>query len=168
MTFSDLSNIGSFISGVAVLASLIFVGFQLRQNTKAFRAAASQAHTDTWKQILSPVVEHEDVARLWRIGLSDLSALSEDQRVRFFGCAAGIFRFAKSAWLQWCSGLLDTEHWEYAQGVMIQFASQPGMRSYWLLRRQYFSKEFQAWYEMLPLEHPHELYALPDPGRKHS
>jgi anaerobic selenocysteine-containing dehydrogenase len=51
MSLTGLAAIGSFVSGIAVLASLIFVGFQLRQNTKAIRAEASQAHAQNWQQI---------------------------------------------------------------------------------------------------------------------
>src|SRR5476651_1123571 len=37
MTLADLSSLGSFISGVAVLISLIYLGLQVRQNTMAHR-----------------------------------------------------------------------------------------------------------------------------------
>ena len=44
MSLADLAAIGSFVSGIAVVISFVFLGFQMRQNTKAMKAAASQAH----------------------------------------------------------------------------------------------------------------------------
>src|SRR5476651_131803 len=101
MSLADLSSIGSFLSGVAVLASLIFVGFQLRQNTRAVRATASQAHASNLQQIVTPIVESGEVARLWRLGLSNFETLTDDERVRFVAYTSGLFRFYESARLQW-------------------------------------------------------------------
>jgi hypothetical protein len=46
MSLSDLAAIGSFVSGLAVLASLIFVGFQLRQNTQAVRRGVTGTYAE--------------------------------------------------------------------------------------------------------------------------
>jgi len=42
MSLSDLAAIGSLISGVAVLISLIYLSQQIRQNTKHSRAIIQQ------------------------------------------------------------------------------------------------------------------------------
>jgi len=46
MTLSDLSSIGSFISGIGVIVSLIYLGYQTRQSTLSHRAAAYQGRMD--------------------------------------------------------------------------------------------------------------------------
>lgn len=38
MTLQDIGNIGEFIAAFGVIASLIYIGFQVRQNTRAMRA----------------------------------------------------------------------------------------------------------------------------------
>lgn len=62
MSLSDLASIGSFISGIAVLASLMFIGAQMLQNNRAIKAAASQAHAANFQQILSVAIENGEVA----------------------------------------------------------------------------------------------------------
>ncbi len=158
MTLSELSDIGSLASGLGVIASLIFVGLQLRQNTKAVRAAASQAHVNTWHELSTAVIEHADFAQIWRLGLEDINALDANQRVRFYANASAIFRFVQGSWLQWRDGHLDDCHWEIAQSVVVLFASQPGMQSYWQMRRMNYSKAFRDWYEALPQARPVSLY----------
>ena len=161
MTLSDLSSIGSFISGIAVLASLIFVGFQLRQNTQAVRATASQAHAANWQQIVEPVIENGDMARIWRAGLDDIDDLTDDERVRFIAHLSGCFRFFEGARLQWRHGQLDNEHWEYVETNVKEFIRLSGVKYYWAVRGHWHSKEFRQWLETLPQEVAlHGLYEL--------
>ena len=40
MTLQDLGNIGEFVAAFGVIASLIYVGFQVRQNTIAWPASS--------------------------------------------------------------------------------------------------------------------------------
>ena len=161
MTLADLSSIGSFLSGVAVLASLIFVGFQLRQNTRAVRATASQAHASNLQQIVTPIVESGEVARLWRLGLSNFETLTDDERVRFFAYTSGLFRFYESARLQWLHGQLDREHWQNVALQAADFARQPGIQHFWTIRAHWHSAEFQKWYEALPKQKTHSIYEAP-------
>ena len=158
MTLADLSSLGSFISGIAVLASLIFVGFQLRQNTQAVRATASQAHASNLQQIVTLVVENGEVARLWRLGLLDIDSLTDDERVRFVAFLSGLFRFWESSRLQWRHGQLDNEHWENVAQQAIDFASQPGVKHFWEIRRHWHSAEFQKWYDLLPGDKAQGIY----------
>jgi hypothetical protein len=161
MSLSDLAALGSFVSGLAVLASLIFVGFQLRQNTQAVRAGASQAHSYNWQQITMPIVESSDFARIWRLGLNDLECLTDDERVRFYGFAGATLRFFEGARVQWRHGLLDKEHWHNVEKTAIDFAATSGFRAYWAARHHWLSPEFQHWYESLSQRGAHNLYGRP-------
>jgi hypothetical protein len=42
MTLNDLANLGQIIGAIAVVISLIYVAFQIRQNTAAIRSATAQ------------------------------------------------------------------------------------------------------------------------------
>ncbi len=53
MTLSDLASVGSLVGGLAVVVSLLFVGFQLRQNTLEVRAGTSRSHAGNWSQLTS-------------------------------------------------------------------------------------------------------------------
>lgn len=161
MSLSDLASIGNFISGVAVLASLIFVGYQLRQNTQAVRAGASQAHSFNWQQITMPVIESVDFARIWRLGLDDIECLTEDEKVRFYAFAGATLRFFEGARVQWRHGQLDPEHWHNVERTAIDFAATSGFRTYWAARHHWLSPEFQDWYNSLARNHALRLYGMP-------
>ena len=151
MSLNDLESISSFISSVGVLASLMFIGAQMLQNNRAIKAAASQAHAANFQQILSVAIENGEVARLWRMGLANLSALTDDDRTRFLVLASSLFRFYEAARLQWRHGQLDKEHWENIVFQISDFGSQPGIQAYWTIRSRWHSTEFRQWFESLQL-----------------
>lgn len=159
MSLSDLAAVGSFVSGIAVLASLIFVGFQLRQNTKAIRAEASQAHAQNWQQITMQIAGSADAARIWRLGLEDIGSLTDDERVQFYAFAGAMLRFFEGARLQWRHGQLDQEHWHNVENTATDFAAAPGFKAYWAARHHWLSPGFQAWYESLSRDRAQNLYA---------
>ena len=158
MSLSDLAAVGSFVSGIAVLASLIFVGFQLRQNTKAIRAEASQAHAQNWQQITMQIAGSMEAARVWRLGLEDVESLTDDERVQFYAFAGSMLRFFEGARLQWRHGQLDREHWHNVENTAADFAAAPGFMAYWAARHHWLSPEFQQWYDALPKGGAHSLY----------
>jgi hypothetical protein len=154
MNLSDLASIGSLAGGLAVVVSLLFVGFQLRQNTLAVRAETSQSHAGNWAQITTPITEYADFARIWRRGLDGLAALTEDERARFVAFSSGVFRFFEASRLQWRHGQLDAEHWQNVEAFLKDIANRPGIIDFWALRRHLHSTEFRTWFESLPRAAP--------------
>jgi hypothetical protein len=47
MSLEDLGNVGEFVAAVAVVVSLIYLAFQIRQNTRWLRASLKQSITDS-------------------------------------------------------------------------------------------------------------------------
>ena len=152
MTLSDLSAIGSLVSGLAVLVSLIFLAAQMHQNTQAVRAVSSQAHAANMQDILSPIIIDGEVARIHRMGFDNLDALTDDERVRFFLIMSGIFRFYEAARLQWRRGQLDQEHWHQVEFQLRDIIRHSGVQTYWNLRRHWHSGDFGLWVDSLPKE----------------
>ena len=90
MNWQDLGSIGEMISAIAVVVSLVYVAFQIRQNTrqidqntKAVQAAAfdsSITHTMTARQA---IFSNEDVTRIYLQGAHDPDSLTEVDRERY-------------------------------------------------------------------------------------
>jgi hypothetical protein len=134
-----------------VLASLIFVALQLRQNTEAVRASSSQAQEAEIQNLLQPIVEEEGVAELWRIGLDQGShTLSDNQRVRWLVIMGGVTRYYHASWLMRKQGWLDKGLWHHVEHQARDVCAEKGFQDYWNARRHWFSPEFGAWIESLP------------------
>lgn len=162
MSLSDLAALGSFVSGIAVVVSFVFLAIQLRQNTQAVRASASQAHAAELSQIMEPLIAHSDIAHAWRAGLADPRALNDDDRMRFLAICSGIFRFYDTQRLQWRHGQLDAEHWHSVQTQIGDIVRLPGIQIFWQMRRHWHSAEFRSWVDALPKDGAeHGFYDLP-------
>lgn len=84
MSLNDLANLGQAVGAIAVVISLIYVAYQIRQNTNAVRAATAQSvheHFASWYHLLAADGELSQVVIA---GLKDYYAsLSEKDKARF-------------------------------------------------------------------------------------
>lgn len=149
MSLEQASFVAQIVSALAIIASLIFVGVQLRQATRAMRNSSSQAHSAIYSGVIAPIIDNAEFASIWRRGLSDPSGLNDDERVRFIACASAQFRFFESSRVQWLQGQLNEEHWQNIEAQVRSFVSQPGIQAWWKLRRHWHSEAFRAWFESL-------------------
>ena len=111
MSLSDLASIGSLVSGVAVLVSLIFVGFQVRQNTMQLRRAelnSSMEQASAWRLA---IIENAEVAELWVKGRSGTDALNASGEVRFDLLLEEALWMSFMIWDRSNGGLLDKDEW---------------------------------------------------------
>jgi hypothetical protein len=159
MSLEHASFLAQIISAVVVVASLVFVGLQLRQNTKAVRASTSQAHSAMYHDIIASLIDNGEFAQIWRKGLADLANLSADEQVRFVAFASTLFRFYESSHVQWLRGQLDKEHWHTIVQQAATLSGQTGIKGWWKLRKSWHSEAFQAWFEALEPSAGSALYA---------
>jgi hypothetical protein len=77
MTLSDLAAIGSFIGGVAVVVSFVFLAFQLRQSTHNQRTSIAIQRTALTQELSLGLFAHD--LPLWaRGGAADPSLTDEE------------------------------------------------------------------------------------------
>ncbi len=162
MSLEQASYLSQIVGVVAVVASLIFVGVQLRQNSLAVRAAASQAHSAIYHQITSSIVDDASFARIWRLAGEQFDSLEPDERVRFFAFTTILFRYYESSYVQWRRGQLDDEHWHTIVQQLTGSRGSPGIAEWWKRRKSWHSPAFQRWYETLPQNLETPLYSFED------
>ena len=159
MTLEQASFIAQIVSALAVIASLIFVGFQLRHATAAIRAASLDAYSGLYTQLVQTIVEDAEFASIWSRGLADPRGLKDQEWVRFVAYASALFRAYESSRVQWLRGRLDDEHWRTVEQQALSFASQPGLIAAWKVRGHWYSPEFRAWFEGLARTEAQRVYA---------
>ena len=75
MTIFELGALGEFAGAILLFGSLVFVGLQIRQNTKATRAVSHHTITDALNQLNLSFAKDPAVAKLWASGMNDRSSL---------------------------------------------------------------------------------------------
>ncbi|MEH6503669.1 MAG: hypothetical protein V7682_07195 [Cycloclasticus sp.] len=150
MNLQELSNIGEVVSAVAVVVSLVYLAFQIRQNTrqidentKAAQAAAfdsSIAHTLMARQA---IVENADVARIYLKGSNDPSTLSEEERVRYRLVLHNILWSIWNMQTQAQIGGLSSETWGAQLATLERVMTTPGFKWFWDNYAQEFGASFR-------------------------
>jgi len=78
----DLSQVSQIVGSIAVVASLVYVGLQVQQNTRQLQLYQNDATQSQWQAIRLLVASNREVAELWVAGLNG-DALDAVQRLRF-------------------------------------------------------------------------------------
>ncbi len=106
ITLTDLGSLGEFISAIAVVASLIYVGVQLRQNTAAIKITTSQAFTDTWNGYVSTLNLASGLAEVFFRGLKGTSQLNKGEIAQFYAFLSQAFTTYQSFFIQRQKGVV--------------------------------------------------------------
>jgi hypothetical protein len=142
MTLSDLANIGQVIGSLAVVGTLIFVGLQVRDNSKVNQASALRQNADFWLNYWLHLVDPK-FTKIYTMGMSGRTELDKQQfgqfymlcRLTFLGCANQHYQYRR--------GLLDQSGYAgFETAMKEQIATFPGMRAMWQLVRHTYSADF--------------------------
>lgn len=133
MDLAAWSQLGEAIAGFGVIASLVYVAAQIRQNTRSLRAATYHSLVGTSIDLLQSIYTQLDVARLFAkmregAGLGDLEPL---ERARAEPALLAAFRSFDNVLYQQRVGMLDPELWLGYRAVMHSFTRIPAWRE-WL------------------------------------
>jgi hypothetical protein len=144
MSLSDLASLGSFVSGFAVLISLVFLYFQLRQVTEQVRQAERNQQASIRHSRVSRTVELQltisDPSRsdAWRYGLLGTDEITDTQVGQFLALCRAFYWNLEDTFYQHEQGLLNQDAFETALGGARSLASTVGARAAWrVLRRGY-------------------------------
>ena len=140
------------MSSIAVVVTLIYLATQLRQNTKAIRAASIQALDQSITQNIALWASTRDNAVLMERGLGAHESLSEEESIHFQTLIAAFFLTMDSSFWSYRNALLPSELWEREQAVIRAWINRPGGRIAWQGKRFQVSKPFREFVESHLLE----------------
>ena len=112
MDIMELGAIGELVGGVAVVASLVYIGVQIRQNTAATRAGTALEASRLYSDFHATVNQTPDLAGIYGRGTADFSALNEDERARFLWLTSHSLYIIEGLFRQFELGFLERETWE--------------------------------------------------------
>jgi hypothetical protein len=147
VTLEQLGNLGDLIGGIAVVASLLYVAVQLRQNTRITRSAVRQSIAARASDLQLSVAQNNDIlAAVAKLFQGKEMSPEESIRLHFF--LGGLFRATEEAFLQHREGFLEDEYWNTRARLMINYLRYPGMFEAWKERlRSVYHPAFVEWIE---------------------
>jgi hypothetical protein len=141
MDLSVWAQLGEAVAGLGVIASLVYVAAQIRQNTRSIRAATYHSLVGTSISLLQSIYVHADVAQILAkmqtgASLADLEPL---EQARAEPALLAAFRSFDNVLYQYRSGMLDPELWEGYRRVMHNYARIPAWAEWLRANRDLFT-----------------------------
>jgi len=144
MTLEDWGNVGEVIGGVAVIVSLLYLAWQIRQNTKAVRATAVDSSINYSMGVRQSIFENKEITSLYHRGSRDPLALSEEDLFRFRLVCHNMLLSCWNIFSQSRLADLTSETWDSQRNVIKRMLSSDGGRWFWDNYRQEFEASFQV------------------------
>ncbi len=154
MDLETIYYIGQTLAVLAVLASLVFVGLQVKQNTKALKATSHHAITDSFNHLNAILGTDPKAARIWRLGHMGLDNLGDDEQVSFAYLCIGYTRVFETLYFQNKNGTMDASLFETENRSLRWAMGNPGFREWWTTNPISFSDEYRQFIETLMAETP--------------
>jgi hypothetical protein len=148
MTLQDLGNIGEFVAAVGVIVSLIYLAFQIRQNTSSVRTSMIHDSASRAADLTKAIAAQKELAHIFRTGLGGFEHLEDDDDiVRFVMLLSTMFREYDDLFFQYRAGTITSESWEAWRYSLRSILSNPGFPPFWDLRRLAFTESFRQFVE---------------------
>ena len=146
MTIIELGALGEFVGAILLFCSLLFVGFQIRQNTNATKAASRLGITRDYREVNSLQIQNPAAAEAFREGLQKYPEMEYEKRLLFNAVIGSEGIFFQGVWAQFDSGQLDTETYEAYLLWFSSIIATPGGKAWWdeVARSIYVSSQVVA------------------------
>ena len=134
MTIQDWGALGEIIGGVAVVATLVYLAVQIRQNThqlshsiQATRIASLERNIESANRLRELLILNPELTELFLKGMNDFNALKQGDRLRFEMLLRNIFSAFQGAFIRHLS-LDETEDFTGVTRMIESMLENPGAR----------------------------------------
>jgi uncharacterized MnhB-related membrane protein len=122
-----LGNLGEFVGAIVILATLIYLAMQVRQNTNALHAQSGQAVLSSAQAGLFAMMENPDV----HLSIVKTDSLTPKEHVKLHFWLASFMRLREFAWLQYQNGIIDDVQWSTELVIIRSVLSSHRLRDWW-------------------------------------
>jgi hypothetical protein len=144
MNWEAIGAIGEVVGAIGVIATLVYLAAQIRQNSNVVRSATRQAISTAQTDVGFRLAGNPDlgaaVAR-WRVGEA---ASSPDEAARDDLVRRSILRMFENQYHQHKDGTFEDAMWAGYLETMTRIFSQPAFREWWSENQTLFSTDFAS------------------------
>ena len=145
---NTITALAEVLSAIGVIVSLFYLAIQIRINNKEARMAAMHEIAEGFRNSLSTFTNAEMTGVATR-GNEDFDALSDAEIMQLIAGYQIMFRVWEEAFVENNAGRLDPVVWDVITSEYASFLSSPSFNRIWVMRRDFFSTEFQTFVDKL-------------------
>jgi len=141
MSLADLASVGSFVSGFAVLTSLIWLALQVRQAERNQQISIRHSRISRIVELQRTLADPA-VAAAWFHGTVSPHEITQTELGQFTGLCRAFFFHFEDSFYQREEGLLNDDAFETVVSGARLLARSPGVRAAWKMTRPNFGGRF--------------------------
>lgn len=145
MSWEAVGALAESLGALAVVISLVYLAYQIRQNTHAMRLAEYDSRATAFREIVTNIGRSAESARIFLEGGRDLDALSDVDNVQFVTMMNSAFTTFENFHYKTQQGMVDEQMSESWRNGLHAYLAMPGVHRYWEYQRTMYTKRFQAY-----------------------
>ncbi len=150
----QLSFVAEIIGAVVIVISLVYVGVQIKDSTRAVRSAAMNDANEAVQAFYIMLASNRQVSELFLKGLLSDEPLPKDDEYQFLMTAHAAMIAFQNSFLLTREGTLDKELRDSINAAIRGVAGLPGLARYWEQRRGYLQEAFAEYVDELMTQDP--------------
>ena len=144
MNWEAIAAIGEAVGAAGVIASLVYLAAQIRQNSLSVRRAGARQTGERNALALRALADYSELFSGDFLGLDRVPELEPSQRTRFDMIFGMWMQALEQSFADVREGVVDFEYAVPYRNYVRQILSCPGGQQWWSERRAWFSASFQG------------------------
>lgn len=149
MNWEAVGAIANLFAALGVIATLIYLAIQIRQNTKAVRSSTIENLIHSLAATAQAAVENEYMVPLMLKANAGPDSLTEEERVRLHFWFIMTFRRFEGVYFQRDLGLVDTAVIEGFERSHLSILASKSGKAWWANAKEIFNSGFVSYVEEL-------------------
>jgi hypothetical protein len=149
VNWEALGAIANLLAAVGVIATLIYLSIQIRQNTKAVRSSSIQNLVQSFSTTAQAAVENEYIVPLLLKANAGADSLTEEERGRLHFWFIMTFRRFEGVYFQRDLGIVDAEVIDGFERSHMAILASKSAQAWWANSKEIFNSGFVAYLEEL-------------------
>ena len=142
MSIQDWGAVGEIVGAIGVIASLLYLALQIRQNSRTSKAEAVQAIQQAMVDLSMALASDPSWSKILESSRHSFRELSPEERTRLGFFWIALMRTTETLYHHYLNGNADPSIWEaHARGVAVNLRSR-GFREWWQTVPYPFTSEF--------------------------
>jgi len=149
LKLSEWANAAEIIGAAAIVVSLIYVGIQVDDSTRAVRSAAANDTASALSAWYAQLGTNAQASTVFLNAMTNPDSLSREELFQFVVQMHGLMMEYQAAYYLSQEGTLDEELQESITATLLGVRDMPGFAIYWQQRRGLFKPTYRDYVENL-------------------
>jgi len=149
LKLSEWANLAEILGAVAVIVSLIYVGYQVNVNTSAIRSAAANDASVAMQTWYLEMGSNRQSSDMWFNAMTSPEPLATHDEFQFMMMMHAVLLGMQNSYLLSREGTIDIEFREGITIAIVAVKDLPGMRRFWRQRKGFFHSGFAEYVDGL-------------------